>query len=171
MGLAELGCESKDECLRRNGQMATMSRKLRIVCFNSQMRTHFEFRSTEFPAYPEEEVINPGRFGKRLAEFLAAELPWAGFEIANVSAEDWGWRIDLNHDAFPLWIGCGNYEEHEDGFLCFIEPSKPYVRRFLRRISTTSIVDRLAATLDDIVRGSDKALQLRWWTEAEAGGG
>jgi len=135
------------------------------------MRTHFEFRSTEFPAYPEEEEINPGRFGKRLAEFLAAELPRAGFEIANVSAEDWGWRIDLNYDAFPLWIGCGNYEEHEDGFLCFIEPSKPYVRRFLRRISTTSIVDRLAATLDDIVRGSDKALQLRWWTETEAGGG
>jgi len=136
------------------------------------MRTHLEFRSTEFPAYrDEEEVINPGRFGKRLAEFLMAELPTAGFEIASVNAEDWGWRIDLKHDAFPLWIGCGNYEEYEDGFLCFIEPSRPYVRRWFRRVSTTSSVDRLAASLDDIVRSSDKAFQLRWWTETEADGG
>lgn len=133
------------------------------------MRTHLEFRSIEFPAYPdEEEVINPGRFGKRLAEFLMAELPRTGFEIASVNAEDWGWRIDLKHDAFPLWIGCGNYEEYGDGFLCFIEP---YVRRLFRRISTASSVDRLAVSLDTIVRSSGKARQLRWWSEAEVGGG
>jgi hypothetical protein len=136
------------------------------------MRTHLEFRSIEFPAYPdEEEVINPGRFGKRLAEFLMAELPRSGFEIASVNAEDWGWRIDLKHDAFPLRIGCGNYEEYGDGFLCFIEPSKPYVRRLFRRISTASSVDRLAVSLDTIVRSSGKARQLRWWSEAEVGGG
>jgi hypothetical protein len=136
------------------------------------MQTHLEFRSTDFPAYPDEEgEINPGRFGKRLAEFLLRELPGTGFEITNVSAEDWGWRIDLQHDAVPLWIGCGNYEEHEDGFLCFIEPSKPYVRRRFRRISTTGSVDRLATSLDNILRGSGKAQQLRWWTETEVGGG
>jgi hypothetical protein len=136
------------------------------------MQTHLEFRSTEFPADPdEEEEINPGRFGKRLAEFLVAELPRTGFAIANVNAEDWGWRIDLKHDAFPLWIGCGNHEEYEDGFLCFIEPSKPYVRRWFTRISTASSVDRLATSLDNIVRSSGKARQLRWWTEAEVGGG
>jgi hypothetical protein len=49
------------------------------------MQTHLEFRSTEFPAYPHEEEINPGRFGKRLAEFLVAQLPRAGFDIANVN--------------------------------------------------------------------------------------
>lgn len=136
------------------------------------MQTHLEFRSSEFPAYPDEEKeINPGRFGKRLAEFLVAELPRTGFEIANVSAEDWGWRIDLEHDAFPLWIGCGNYQEYEDGFLCFIEPSTPYVRRFFTRIATTISVDRLATSLDTIVRDSGKAFQLRWWTEAEVRGG
>jgi hypothetical protein len=36
------------------------------------MRTHVEFISTDFPSYEnEEEQINPGRFGKRLADFLA----------------------------------------------------------------------------------------------------
>jgi len=133
------------------------------------MQTHLEFRSTAFPAYPgEEEEINPGRYGKRIAEFLASELPRYGFEVARVGAEDWGWRIDLRHDdAFPLWIGCGNYEEFEDGFLCFIEPSQPFVRQWLKRIPTSETVERLASALEQIVRQSGKSHDLRWWTEAE----
>jgi len=35
------------------------------------MRTHVEFTSTAFPAYPgEDQEINSGIFGKRLAEFF-----------------------------------------------------------------------------------------------------
>jgi hypothetical protein len=45
------------------------------------MKTHLEFTSTEFPAYPgEDKEINPGIFGKRLAEFLAGNLPSHGFK-------------------------------------------------------------------------------------------
>jgi len=132
------------------------------------MQTHLEFRSTAFPACPgEEEEINPGRYGKRLADFLVGELPGYDFRIARLNAEDWGWRIDLLHDAFPLWIGCGNYEEHEDGFLCFIEPSRPFVRRWFKRISTSETVERLAGALEEIIRQSGNASDLRWWTEAE----
>ena len=132
------------------------------------MRTHLEFRSAAFPAYPgEEEEINPGRHGKRLAEFLDRGLRGHGFEVAHIGAEDWGWRIGLRHDAFPLWIGCGNYEEYEDGFLCFIEPSKPFVRHWLKRIPTFETVERLASALEKIVQQSGEARDLRWWTEAE----
>ncbi|MEO9130763.1 MAG: hypothetical protein ABI240_06100 [Sphingomonas sp.] len=132
------------------------------------MQTHLEFRSTAFPAYPgEEEEINPGRYGKRLAEFLAGELPRYGFKVVDLNAEDWGWRIDLAHDAFPLWIGCGNYEEHEDGFLCFIEPSRPFVRRWLKRVPTSETTERLATALEQIVLQSRNARDVRWWTEAE----
>ena len=132
------------------------------------MRTNLEFRSTSFPAYPgEAEEINPGRYGKRLAQFLAAELPGSGFEVAGVSAEDWGWRLDLQNDAFPLWIGCGNYDEYEDGFLCFIEPSKPFVRQWLKNTPTSDTVERLATALEQALRQSGKAADLRWWTEAE----
>ena len=132
------------------------------------MRTNLEFRSAAFPAHPgEEEEINPGRYGRRLAEFLANELPSHGFDVAHVGAEDWGWRIELRHDAFPLWIGCGNYEEYEDGFLCFIEPSQPFVRKWLKRIPTFETVERLASALEQVVRQCGKAHDLRWWTEAE----
>jgi hypothetical protein len=71
----------------------------------------------------------------------------------------------------PLWIGCGNSDEYEDGFLCFIEPSKPFVRRWFTRISTANSLDRLATALDTIVRGGGKAHQVRWWTETEVSGG
>lgn len=134
------------------------------------MRTHLEFRSDAFPAYPgEEEEINPGRYGKRLAEYLEQELRGKGLRTTGIYAEDWGWGIGLKHDAFPLWIGCGNYEEYDDGFLCFIEPSKPYVRKLFARIPTTDVVERVAAVLDMIVRDSGKAHDMRWWTDAEIG--
>ena len=75
--------------------------------------------------------------------------------------------MDLQNDAFPLWIGCGNYEEYENGFLCFIEPSKPLVRRWLTSIPTSETVERLATAIEQALRQSGKAEDLRWWTEAE----
>jgi hypothetical protein len=132
------------------------------------MRTNLEFQSSDFPPVRgEEEEVNPGRYGKSLADFLSAALPCQGFAVTAVSAEDWGWRIDLRNEDFPLWIGCGNYEDFDDGFLCFIEPSKPFVRRWLKRIETSSTVERLGIALESILRNSGKVARLRWWAEAE----
>ncbi|WP_257306053.1 hypothetical protein [Geothrix campi] len=130
------------------------------------MRTHIEFKSAEFPAYPgEEEEINPGRHGKRLAEFLHSALANEGFEVSEIYAEDWGWVIPIQNDAFPLWVGCGNYEEFENGFLCFIEPSKPFVRRLFRKVNTTAAVERLAVALERALAKSPGITELRWWPE------
>jgi len=82
------------------------------------MRTHLEFHSAEFPAYPDEEqIVNSGRYGKRLAEYLQKALKGFGIETLEIYSEDWGWVIPVRNDAFPLWVGCGNYEEFENGFL------------------------------------------------------
>jgi hypothetical protein len=43
------------------------------------MKTQFEFRSSKFPPYEgEEEQINPGLWGKRLAEYLVKKLAEKG---------------------------------------------------------------------------------------------
>jgi hypothetical protein len=132
------------------------------------MRTHLEFRSGAFPAYPgEDEEVNPGIYGKRLAEFLATELPRRGFPVTTMYPEDWGWTIELENEEFALWIGCANYGD--GGFVCFIEPSQPQVRKWLKTIPTTEIVDRLATALEQIMRESGKASNLRWWDEEESG--
>ena len=53
------------------------------------VQTHVEFRSDRFPAYDgEEEQINPGLWGKRLAEFLRDNLRTEGFETEEPIAED-----------------------------------------------------------------------------------
>ncbi|MGE5491700.1 MAG: hypothetical protein ACM31P_10500 [Actinomycetota bacterium] len=133
------------------------------------MRTHVEFISNEFPPYDDEaEQINPGRYGKRLADFLAEGLVAHSFKVKSVSAEDWGWMVEIENESFPLWIGCGNYEEFENGFLCFIEPSKPFVRKWFSKIETLPTVERLASALESILQGSSKVSQLRWWSENEA---
>ena len=145
------------------------------------MKTHLEFRSDAFPAQPgEEELVNPGRWGRLLADYLSAELRARGFAGRGPFAEDWGWLIPLENDGFALWIGCGNIERGEafgvesddaedpaDQFLCFIEPSEPFVRRMFRKIDTTARVAELASALEAALRAHPRVRQLRWWTEQE----
>lgn len=132
------------------------------------MRTHVEFQSTHFPPYPDEDkIINPNRYGKRLAEFLSEELKNADYKIKRVVSEDWGWIVELENKQFPLWIGCGNYEETENGFLCFIESSKPYIRRWFRRLHAEPTIERLVDAIETILKESGKVTNLRWWSEDE----
>ena len=87
------------------------------------MRTHVEFRSAKFPAYADEsEKLNPGRWGRRLAEYLYEKLQERGIAVDDIYPEDWGWGIRFAPTAFPfpIWIGCGNYEEYPDGYLVLL---------------------------------------------------
>jgi hypothetical protein len=132
------------------------------------MRTHVEFTSIEFPAYPSEDAgINPGRFGKRLAEFICAEFPQYGFTVLSIKTEDWGITIEFKNQGFPLRLGCGNYQELENGFLCFIEPSTPVIRKWFMSIETRTTVEKLATALDSILLGSGKVSNLRWRNKNE----
>jgi hypothetical protein len=133
------------------------------------MRTHAEFTSTEFPAYPgEDKEINPGIFGKRLAEFLAENLPQHGFKVLCIGAEDWGWMVEIENKGFPLWIGCANYDGTENEFQCFIEPSKPFVRKWFSKLETGPTVEKLAAALEAVLLQSGKVSGFRWLSDQQA---
>lgn len=130
--------------------------------------THVEFRSDRFPAYDDEEQqVNPGRWGRRLAEFLRDNLRKEGLQTEELVAEDWGWMLPIKNDQFRLWIGCGNYEEYADGFLCFIEPHTPFVRRLLRRVDTRERVASLQRAMDTILSDAAGVREKRWWTHDE----
>jgi hypothetical protein len=71
------------------------------------MKTQVEFKADKFPPYAgEEDEINPGLWGKRLAEYLQEHLPRHGLEVTALGAEDWGWMVEIENPEFPLWIGC-----------------------------------------------------------------
>lgn len=135
------------------------------------MKTRVEFRSSDFRPYEgEEDDINPGRYGKRLAEFLVCGLKGKGFETLNPIARDWGWAVPIKNKGFMLWIGCGNYDEYpDDGFLCFIEPHWPIIRRFgfLWKVDTSIKVTALQEAIDQILSSNPAIRDKKWWTYDE----
>ena len=132
------------------------------------MLSHVEFRSDAFPAYESEaEDVNPGRFGKRLAEFLVERLREKGEPAEDPIAEDWGWEIPIENEDFRLSIGVGNYEEHSDGFLCFIEPHKEFVRKFFKKIPAADRVSRLRESIDAVLKSSSEIREVKWWSHED----
>jgi hypothetical protein len=132
------------------------------------MQTYVEFRSDRFPARDgEEQQVNPGLWGKRLAEFLHDGLRAEGFETGTPFPEDWGWVVPVVNEQFRLWIGCGNYQGYTDGFLCFIKPHKPLVRRFLRKIDTRERISALREAMDRVLSEDAGIREKRWWTHDE----
>src|SRR5262245_1701542 len=136
----------------------------------ASMKTHVEFRTDAFPPRDDEELeIDSGRWGKRLADFLVQGLRSKGIEAAGSVGEDWGWIIDVKNRGFRLWIGCGNYEEYDNAFLCFIEPHKPFVRPFpfLKRIAAAEKVEVVRRAIDELLRAHPAIRDIRWWTYEE----
>jgi len=132
------------------------------------MRSHLEFRSIELVDVCADAGIPRG---EKLARLLGDNLISRGFVVTDIAPEDWGWRVQVKNQAFSLWLGCGHYQEYDDGHLCFVEPSKPFVRRWLRRISTREEVEQLATALEEIVRAGPGTYDVRWWTDAEVARG
>jgi hypothetical protein len=132
------------------------------------MKTHVEFQSDKFPAYESEQGdINPGRYGKRVAEFLSAGLKVHGFEPEELIAEDWGWIVPIKNDDFKLRIGCGNLDERPGGFLCFIDPHEPVIRRLFKKVDTRARVEALQAAMDAVLAESVGIRDKKWWTYEE----
>jgi hypothetical protein len=132
------------------------------------MKTQVEFRAKKFPPYKEEEeLINPGRYGKKLAEYWVKMLSKEGYKPGELIAEDWGWKVPVGNPSFSLWVGCGNYDEYSDGFLCFIEPNKPYIRKWFTKVDASEIIGKLQVAMNKILAADKEIKNVRWWTHEE----
>jgi hypothetical protein len=129
------------------------------------MNTQVEFRSNKFPPYPgEEEQINPGLWGKRLAEYLVQKLAEKGIQTEGMIAEDWGWYVPVKNEGFKLAICCGHQNGDDDEFLCFTQPSTPIVKRLFKKIDATEQLTHLTEALQQIL-ASDPEIRNVVWTE------
>jgi hypothetical protein len=129
------------------------------------MKTQVEFRSSKFPPYEgEEEQINPGLWGKRLAEYLVQKLAERGIATEEIIAEDWGWYVPVSNDGFRLALCCGHQYGDDDEFLCFTDPSTPLVKKLFRKIDATAQLTRLTEALQQIL-SSDPDIRDVVWTE------
>lgn len=129
------------------------------------MKTQVEFRSAKFPPYEgEEEEINPGLWGKRLAEYLVQKLADRGIKTEAIIGEDWGYYIPVHNEGFRLAICCGHQNGDDDEFLCFTDPSTPIVKKFFKKIDATAELSRLTEALQQIL-SADPEIRDVVWTE------
>jgi hypothetical protein len=129
------------------------------------MKTQVEFRSPKFPPYEgEEEQINPGLWGKRLAEYLVQKLAEKGIATDGMIAEDWGWYVPVRNDGFRLALCCGHQDGDDDQFLCFTDPATPIVQKLFKKIDATPQLTRLTEALQQIL-ASDPEIRDVVWTE------
>ena len=130
------------------------------------MRTQVEFRSSKFPPYEgEEKQINPGLWGKRLAEYLAQKLAEKGIATEEMVAEDWGRYVPVRNEGFRLALCCGHQNGDDDEFVCFTDPSTPIVKKFFKKIDATAQLTRLTEALQQIL-ASDPEIRDVVWTES-----
>ena len=114
--------------------------------------THYEFDSDCFPPDPgEEETINPGCYGKKLANFVCAGLSNHGYRAGTPFAEDWGWIVPVKNLGFNIWVGCGASQDHENAFLCYVHPHKPSIFHFFKRKKVESEIIKLSRTLKSVL--------------------
>jgi len=127
------------------------------------MKTFVEFRSNKFPAYEgEEEQINPGLWGKRLAEYLVQKLAEKGIQTERMVAEDWGWYVQLKNQGFRLAVCCGHQNGDDDEFLCFTDPSTPIVKKFFTKIDATVQLTGLTEAMQQILASDPDIREVLW---------
>ena len=127
------------------------------------MKAIVEFRSTAFPPYEdEEEEINPGRWGKRLAEFLKIQFRDHGILTGDICFDDWGVALPLLGQEFSTLIGCGNSEQSDDSYLCFVSMTPSLSQKLFGKGNTRNSLAAMKAKLDQILSESPEISDILW---------
>jgi len=105
------------------------------------MQTEIYIKTNLFPAYPHEaEEINPGRFGKRLAAFVAEALKRGDIDVVDIYPTDSCYELSIKQFEFDVYVQVGNFDGEQNEFLISIEPKKAYVRKWFKKILTIEAV-------------------------------
>ncbi|MEO0794925.1 MAG: hypothetical protein AAFX93_07180 [Verrucomicrobiota bacterium] len=127
------------------------------------MKTYVQFKSDKFPPYEnEEEEINPGLWGRRLAEYLFTHLKEKGIPTEEPIAEDWGYYIPIENKEFRLAICCGHQNGDDDEFLCFTEPRTPTVKKLFKKIDASTQLERITKAMNEIFSSDPEIRELEW---------
>ena len=107
--------------------------------------------------------------GYTLAKYLAEELPKHGVNVLDFLNEDWGYLIPLADEKFKdIWIGCNHYQEYENGFLVFINPCRPIIKKgFFKKIDISEQLTFVANILNEILTTNPKIYAQHWWDEKD----
>lgn len=131
------------------------------------MKTFVEFRSKKFPAYEgEEDEINPGIWGRRLAEYLDENLEKTGIATHGIIQEDSGYHIGIVDDSCRISLFCGHQYGDDEQFIIFTDPKTPTFRRFFRSIDVTPQLSRVVNAVKAILEGDPDIRDMEWMEQS-----
>lgn len=119
------------------------------------MQTEIIIETNLFPAYPNEELeINPGRFGKRLAEYLREELEKNNIEVADLYSTDYSYELKIDKYKFDVYIMTGNIDGEKKRFVISIEPKKEFIRKLFKKIPTAETINIICDSILNILESN-----------------
>lgn len=120
--------------------------------------------TTDFfkPSPSEDEEMSPGRYGKELAQWLAAKLEERGVSVEEVIPEDFGWVVMVSRKPFMLWLGCGNTDGSTVQWTVFPVAEPSLVHRIFRRADSAHSVEQLRAQLVELVPSIPRVTNIFW---------
>jgi len=129
------------------------------------------FKSSLFEIEPGEDgEINPGIYGRQLANWLRQKLEAGGYPVEEIINEDWGRCLMCQRSPFALWVGVGSVddEEHADGMIptkeavvwhCFaVTEGGLRMRMFGKKNEIEATRAKLDAALQSILRAEPAIL-------------
>ncbi|MDN2583802.1 hypothetical protein [Aquibium sp. ELW1220] len=127
------------------------------------MKTFVEFRSKKFPRFDgEEEQINPGVWGLRLAEYMDSKLEGRGIATHGILSEDWGYYIPLQGDGAGVALCCGHQYGDDDQFIIFTDPKIPRFRKLFRIVDVTRQMSELLDAVRAILESDPDIRDIKW---------
>ena len=66
---------------------------------------HFKSTSLLPLSGEESELVNEGKYGKAVCQFLETELKGLGFKVIRYVVEDWGWWIEVENTIKSIELG------------------------------------------------------------------
>lgn len=135
------------------------------------MPNGYWFKSSLFEIEPgEDDEINPGIYGRQLAQWMRQKLEAGGYAVEGVINEDWGRCLMCQRSPFSLWVGVGSveYETRVDGEIpvkdavvwhCFaVTEGGLRMRMFGKKNEIEVSRAKLDATLQSILRAEPAIL-------------
>lgn len=121
-----------------------------------------EFESTSFAVEPgEDELTNPGVFGKALATWLAGQLRNSDSRTGEVIAEDFGWCIPVESQPHRLYVVCASAQETPDAWRVFVFAEGGLLSRLLGKDQSVQAVSSLFASVKHVLASSPQVRGLR----------
>lgn len=118
------------------------------------------FQSSRFDIAPEEdELTNPGIFGRSLAQWLAKELSTHGYcARGDVIPEDFAWCVPVAAEDCELYVACANAQ---DGWQTYVFADCGLMERLVGRDSRATAVAALYSAVRSILEQAPGITYLR----------